>query len=72
VGDYLPTYLQQANQVPNWFAGYSLSLPMGIHTFTSPPPGCTNLLWQDCVGVYFNRRVRLEFGLMVSLVLKKN
>jgi ribonuclease HI len=50
---------RQANQVANWFAGYSLSLPTGIHSFTSPPPGCTNLLWQDCVGVYFNRRVRL-------------
>ncbi|WJX29889.1 hypothetical protein P8452_18486 [Trifolium repens] len=50
---------RQANQVANWFAGYSLSLPTGIHNFISPPPGCTNLLWQDCVGVYFNRRVRL-------------
>jgi coenzyme F420-reducing hydrogenase gamma subunit len=50
---------RQANQVANWFAGHSLLLPTGIHEFTSPPPGCFNLIWQDCVGVYFNRRVRL-------------
>jgi ribonuclease HI len=50
---------RQANQVANWFAGHSLLLPTGMHEFTSPPPGCINLIWQDCVGIYFNRRVRL-------------
>jgi ribonuclease HI len=48
-----------ANQVANWFAGHALYLPTDMHVFNSPLPGCTSLLWQNCAGIYFNRRVQL-------------
>jgi hypothetical protein len=50
---------RQANQVVDWLAGHILLLPMGTHVSNNTPPGCINVLWQDCIGVHFSRRVPL-------------
>jgi hypothetical protein len=48
---------RQANQVVNRLAGHILLLPMDTHVSNNTLPGCINVLWQDCIGVHFSRRV---------------
>lgn len=50
---------REGNVVADWLANFLISLPCGIHVFSSPPSRCTLPLKQDMTRTVFNRRILL-------------
>ncbi|KAH9779858.1 putative ribonuclease H protein [Citrus sinensis] len=48
---------KEANSVADFLASYSLTTPIGLHVFISPPPAIVGLLCNDAYGIAHSRLV---------------